>query len=45
MVIKPEVIREMKYNCKSYINVQALCLKRNEETVFRLGRILKIRDV
>jgi len=45
MVIKPEVVREMKYHGKSYIGVQAFCLKRNEETVFRVGRILKIRGV
>ncbi|MGB6873412.1 MAG: hypothetical protein WBE46_04640 [Dehalococcoidia bacterium] len=43
MVIKPEVVREMKYHSKSYICVQAFYLKRSKETVFRVDRILKIR--
>ena len=43
-VIKPEVVGEMEYRGKSYIGVRAFCLKRNEERVFRVDRILEIRE-
>jgi ATP-dependent exoDNAse (exonuclease V) alpha subunit len=42
-VIKPEAIGEMEYRGKSYLGVRAFCLKRNEERVFRVDRILEIR--
>jgi ATP-dependent DNA helicase PIF1 len=43
-VIKPEVVGEMEYRGKNYIGVRAFCLKRNEERVFRVDRILEIRE-
>ncbi|MFO7773909.1 MAG: AAA family ATPase [Dehalococcoidia bacterium] len=43
-VIKPEAVGEMEYRGKSYIGVRAFCLKRNEERVFRVDRILDIRE-
>jgi len=44
-LIRPEVAGEMEYSGKSYIGVPAFCLKRNEERVFRVDRILEIREV
>ncbi len=41
-VILPEVVGEMEYGGKSYVGVRAFCLKRNEERVFRVDRILEI---
>jgi ATP-dependent exoDNAse (exonuclease V) alpha subunit len=43
-VIKPEMVGEMEYHGKSYLGVRAFCLKRNEERVFRVDRILDIRE-
>ena len=43
-VIKPEVVGEMEYRGKSYVGVRAFCLQRNEERVFRVDRILEIRE-
>jgi predicted DNA-binding transcriptional regulator YafY len=40
-VIKPEVVGEMEYRGKSYLAMRAFCLKRNEERVFRVDRILE----
>ncbi len=42
--IRPEVVGEMEYSGKSYIGVRAFCLKRKEERVFRVDRILEIRE-
>jgi len=44
-VIRPEFVGEMEYCGKSYVGVRALCLRRNEERVFRVDRILEIREV
>ena len=40
--IRPEVVGEMEYCGRSYIGVRAFCLKRKEERVFRVDRILEI---
>jgi len=40
-VIKPEMVGEMEYRGKSYLGMRAFCLKRNEERVFRVDRILE----
>lgn len=43
-VVKPEAVGEMEYRGKKYLGMQAFCLKRNEERVFRVDRILEIRE-
>ena len=43
-VIRPEMVGDMEYQGKSYLGVRAFCLKRNEERVFRVDRILEIRE-
>jgi ATP-dependent exoDNAse (exonuclease V) alpha subunit len=43
-VIRPEMVGEMEYQGKSYLGVRAFCLKRNEERVFRVDRILEMRQ-
>ncbi|MCK4791914.1 MAG: WYL domain-containing protein [Desulfobacteraceae bacterium] len=43
-VVRPEVVREMEYRGKKYLGMRAFCLKRNEERVFRIDRILEIRE-
>ncbi len=44
-IIKPEWVGDMEYGGKCYLGMQAFCMKRNEERVFRVDRILKIRVV
>jgi len=44
-VIRPEAVGEMEYRGKKYLGMQAFCLKRNGERVFRIDRILEIREV
>jgi len=41
-VVRPEAVGEMEYRGKKYLGMQAYCLKRNEERVFRIDRILEI---
>jgi ATP-dependent DNA helicase PIF1 len=43
-VVRPEVVGEMEYRGKKYLGMRAFCLKRNEERVFRIDRILEIRE-
>ena len=43
-VVRPEVVGEMEYCGKKYLGMRAFCLKRNEERVFRIDRILEIRE-
>jgi len=43
-VVKPEAVGEMEYHGKKYLGMRAFCLKRNEERVFRIDRILEIRE-
>ena len=43
-IIRPEVVGEMEYQGKNYFGMRAFCLKRNRETVFRVDRILEIRE-
>jgi ATP-dependent DNA helicase PIF1 len=40
--IKPTHIGEIEYSGKSFLGVKAFCLKRNDERVFRVDRILEI---
>ena len=44
-VIKPETVGEMEYRGKTCLGVQAFYMKRNEERVFRIDRILEINEV
>jgi ATP-dependent exoDNAse (exonuclease V) alpha subunit len=44
-IIKPEMVGEMEYGGKNYLGVRAFCLKRNDERVFRVDRILEIKEV
>jgi ATP-dependent DNA helicase PIF1 len=43
-VVRPEAVGEMEYRGKKYLGMRAFCLKRNEERVFRLDRILQIKE-
>ncbi len=44
-VVRPEAVGEMEYRDKNYLGMRAFCLKRNEERVFRIDRILEIKEV
>lgn len=44
-LIRPETVGEMEYQGKHYLGVRGFCMKRNEERVFRVDRILEIREV
>jgi len=44
-VVRPEAVGEMEYRGKKYLGVRAFCLTRNEERVFRIDRILGIKEV
>ena len=43
-VVRPEAVGEMEYRGKRYLGMRAFCLKRNEERIFRIDRILEIRE-
>jgi hypothetical protein len=43
-IVRPEAVGEMEYRGKKYLGMRAFCLKRNEEMVFRVDRILEIRQ-
>ena len=42
--IIPHRIGEMEYMGKTYLGVEAYCLSRQEERVFRVDRILEMRE-
>ena len=44
-IIRPETVGEMEYRGKKYLGMQAFCMKRNEERIFRIDRILEIEEV
>ncbi len=44
-VISPRVVGEMEYLGKMYLGVQAYCHVRQQERVFRVDRILEIKEV
>ena len=43
-IVMPEMVGEMEYHGKKYIGMQAFCMKRKEERVFRIDRILEIEE-
>ncbi len=43
--VRPQAVGEMEYNGKKYLGMQAFCLKRNDERVFRVDRILEMKAV
>ncbi|MFC2032500.1 AAA family ATPase [Chloroflexota bacterium] len=43
-VVRPEAVGEMEYRNKKYLGMRAFCLKRREERIFRIDRILEIRE-
>ncbi|MFC1871187.1 AAA family ATPase [Chloroflexota bacterium] len=43
-VVRPEDVGEMEYRGQKYLGMRAFCLKQNEERVFRIDRILEIRE-
>jgi ATP-dependent exoDNAse (exonuclease V) alpha subunit len=43
--VRPVAVGEMEYSGKSYLGMQAFCLKRNEDRVFRVDRILEMREL
>jgi len=40
--VRPKHVGELEYKNKKYIGMEAFCLKRNEDRVFRLDRILEM---
>lgn len=44
-IIIPSEVGEMQYHGKSYLGVQAYCLSRRENRVFRLDRILEMEAI
>ena len=44
-VLTPTFAGEMEYSGKTYLGVEAFCHMRNERRVFRIDRILEIREV
>ena len=43
-VVRPEAVGEMEYRGKQYTGMRAFCLMRREERVFRVDRILELRE-
>ncbi len=43
-VVRPKAVGEMEYRGKKYLGMRAFCLMRNEERVFRIDRILEIKE-
>jgi len=43
-IVRPEAVGEMEYRGKKYLGMEAFCMQRNEERVFRVDRILEIRE-
>lgn len=44
-VVRPEAVGEMEYRGKRYTGMKAFCLMRREERVFRVDRILELKEV
>ncbi|MFC1924010.1 AAA family ATPase [Chloroflexota bacterium] len=44
-LVRPETVGDMEYRGKNYLGMQAFCFKRKAERVFRIDRILEIREV
>ncbi|MBU4331800.1 AAA family ATPase [Patescibacteria group bacterium] len=44
-LIKPQTVGEMEYLGKTYLGLEAFCLLRHEDRVFRVDRILEMRMV
>jgi predicted DNA-binding transcriptional regulator YafY len=44
-IIKPYEVGEMFYSDKSFLGISAYCLKRKEDRVFRVDRILEMKAV
>lgn len=42
-VIRPRAVGEMEYNGKTYLGVEAYCLERKENRIFRVDRILEMK--
>jgi ATP-dependent DNA helicase PIF1 len=43
-IVMPEIVGEMEYRGKSYLGMQAFCMKRKAQRVFRIDRILEIEE-
>ena len=43
-IVMPEIVGEMEYRGKSYLGMRAFCMKRKEQRVFRIDRILEIEE-
>ena len=41
-IVMPKIVGEMEYSNKKFLGMQAFCLKRKEDRVFRIDRILEI---
>ena len=43
-IVMPEIVGEMEYRGKSYLGMRAFCMKRKEQRVFRIDRILEMEE-
>jgi ATP-dependent DNA helicase PIF1 len=43
-VVRPEAVGEMEYRGKQYTGMRAFCMMRREERVFRVDRILELKE-
>ena len=44
-IIEPSFIGDLEYLGKTFLGIEAFCLKRQEERVFRVDRILEMKEV
>lgn len=44
-VVTPTFVGEMRYQNKDYLGMQGFCHKAQEERVFRIDRILEMREI
>ena len=44
-ILKPILVGELEYAGKTYLGLEAFCLMRKSERVFRVDRILEIEEV
>ncbi|HAM38324.1 MAG TPA: AAA family ATPase [Elusimicrobia bacterium] len=42
-IIKPRFVGDLEYNDKTFLGINAYCMKRKEDRVFRVDRILEIK--
>jgi hypothetical protein len=43
-IVRPQTVGEMEYHGKRYLGMQAYCMERKSERIFRIDRILEIQE-